>query len=109
MSISAFIVDPEDDFERSFMLPVATEDFYKKYWEPAAEELGLQWTVLFQGGTDVEKEDVPIILEEISLLKEWVSSKMGGDAKEHMQRRLELLEAELPGAFRRGNAVVYIG
>ncbi|MDQ0110744.1 hypothetical protein [Paenibacillus harenae] len=109
MSISAFIIDPEDEFERSFMLPVATEAFYKMYWEPAAEELGLQWTALFQGGTDVESEDVPSILKEISLLKDWVASKMSGDAQEHMLRRLELLERELPGAFRRGGAVVYIG
>ncbi|MCM3628383.1 hypothetical protein M3194_13510 [Paenibacillus glycanilyticus] len=109
MSISAFIVDPEDEFERSFMLPVATESFYKQYWEPAAEELGLEWTALFQGGTDVEQEDVPKILEEIAQLKEWVSSKMSGEAQEHMLRRLNLLEIGLPSAFRRDGTVVYIG
>ncbi|MGO4106436.1 hypothetical protein [Paenibacillus sp. YAF4_2] len=109
MSISAIIIDPEDEFERSFMLPVATEDFFTKYWEPAAEELGLQWTVLFQGGTDVEQEDVPTILAEIALLKDWVTAKMSGDAQEHMLRRLKLLEIGLPAAFRRGGAVVYIG
>ncbi|SFD76938.1 hypothetical protein SAMN05216378_1352 [Paenibacillus catalpae] len=109
MSISAFIIDPEDEFERSFNLPVATEAFYKQYWEPAVEELGLEWAALFQGGTDVEREDVPVILEEISKLKEWVTSKMSGDAAEHMLRRLNLLETELPGAFKRGGAVVYIG
>ncbi|MBD2868896.1 hypothetical protein [Paenibacillus arenilitoris] len=109
MSISAFILDPEDDFERSFMLPIATEAFYKKYWEPAAEELGLQWTALFQGGTDVERDDVPSVLDELSRLKEWVLARMSGDEREHMLRRLELLERELPTAYRRGDAVVYIG
>lgn len=109
MSISAFILDPEDEFERSFMLPVATESFYKQYWEPAAEELGLEWTALFQGGTDVEREDVPKILEEIAMLKNWVASNMTGEAQEHMLRRLNLLELGLPTAFRRGDAVVYIG
>jgi hypothetical protein len=109
MSISAFIVDPEDEFERSFMLPVATEAFYKQYWEPAAEELGLEWTALFQGGTDVEREDIPVILEEISRLKDWVNAKLTGEAQEHMLRRLNLLETGLPHAFRRKGAVVYIG
>ncbi|WP_028610830.1 hypothetical protein [Paenibacillus harenae] len=109
MSISAIIIDPEDEFERSFMLPIATESFYKKYWEPAIEELGLQWTALFQGGTDVEREDVPSVLEEITRLKDWVRSRMDGDEQEHMLRRLDLLESELPKAFRRGAAVVYIG
>ncbi|MBM7564954.1 hypothetical protein [Paenibacillus sacheonensis] len=109
MSISAIIIDPEDEFERSFMLPVATEEFYTKYWGPAAEELGLQWTALFQGGTDVEGEDVPAILKEIAMLKVWAAAKMSGDALEHMLNRLKQLETELPGAFRRGDAVVYIG
>ncbi|NIK71775.1 MULTISPECIES: hypothetical protein [unclassified Paenibacillus] len=109
MSISAFILDPEDEFERAFMLPVATEAFYKQYWEPATEELGLQWTALFQGGTDVEHEDVPAILEELDKLKEWVIAKMDGEAREHMLRRLKLLETGLPSAFRRGDTVVHIG
>ena len=84
MSLSAIIIDPEDEFERTFMLPVATEAFYTKYWEPAAKELGLQWTVLFQGGTDVEREDIPAILEEISLLKDWAAAKLNGDDLEHI-------------------------
>ncbi|MFC5650334.1 hypothetical protein ACFPYJ_14585 [Paenibacillus solisilvae] len=109
MSISAIIIDPENEFERYFMLPIATEAFYKKYWEPAVEELGLQWIALFQDGTDVEREDAPAVLEEISRLKDWVRSKISGDAQEHMLSRLELLESELPNAFRRGGAVVYIG
>ncbi|WP_419875349.1 hypothetical protein [Candidatus Pristimantibacillus sp. PTI5] len=109
MSISAIIIDPEDEFERSFMLPIATEAFYKKYWEPAVEELGLQWAALFQGGTDVEKEDAPEVLEEIAKLKDWVQANMSGDNQEHMLHRLELLESKLPSAYRRGGAVVYIG
>ncbi|WJH33616.1 hypothetical protein N6H14_26915 [Paenibacillus sp. CC-CFT747] len=55
MSISAIIIDPEDEFESSFMLPVATESFYTKYWLPAVDELNLQWAALFQDGTDVER------------------------------------------------------
>lgn len=109
MSISAIIVDPEDDFERSFMLPVATESFFQKYWLPAVEELKLEWAELFQDGTDVRREDIPAILDEVTRLKEWARSKMDGDDREHMLRRLELLEEELPKAYRRDDAVVYIG
>ncbi|MEC0176773.1 MULTISPECIES: hypothetical protein [Paenibacillus] len=109
MSISAIIVDPEDEFERSFMLPVATESFFQKYWVPAVEELNLQWAALFQDGTDVESEDIPAVLDEVSQLKEWARSHMHGDDLDHMLRRLELLETELPKAYRRSGAVVYIG
>lgn len=109
MSISAIILDPEDDFERSFMLPVATESFYLKYWAPAVEELNLQWAALFQDGTDVEQEDIPAILDEVSRLKDWARAKMQGEDLQHMLRRLELLEEELPKAYKRGGAIVYIG
>ncbi|WNQ14066.1 hypothetical protein MJA45_13920 [Paenibacillus aurantius] len=109
MSISAIIIDPEDEFESSFMLPVATESFYSKYWLPAVEELNLQWAALFQDGTDVESEDIPAVLEEVARLKEWAHTRMDGEDREHMLRRLELLETELPKAYRRGGAVVYIG
>ena len=110
MSISAIIIDPEDEFEHSFMLPIATESFYAKYWIPAVKELNLQWAALFQEGTDVEREDIPAVLEEVSRLKDWARKHMNGDDREHMLRRLELLETELPKACsRRVGAVVYIG
>lgn len=109
MSVSAMIIDPEDDFERSFMLPIATESFYEKYWLPAVEELGLAWIAQFRSGTDVEQEDMPHVLEEIARLKDWVRAKLGGEPGAHMLSRLELLERELPGAYRRGGAIVYIG
>ncbi|GIO69913.1 hypothetical protein [Paenibacillus cookii] len=109
MSIAVFIVDPVDDFERSFTIPVATESFYRQYWAPAIADLDLQWLALFENGVDVEQEDVPAVLGEVSRLKEWARANMHGDDLEHMLRRLELLEAELPKAYRRGGAVVYIG
>lgn len=71
MSIAVFIVDPVDDFERSFTIPVATESFYRQYWVPAIADLDLQWLALFENGVDVEQEDIPAVLGEVSRLKEW--------------------------------------
>ncbi|MDR9855849.1 hypothetical protein RJP21_19730 [Paenibacillus sp. VCA1] len=109
MSVGVFIVDPVDDFERSFTIPVATESFYRKYWVPAIRELNLQWIALFENGVDLEQEDLPAVLGEVSRLKEWAQANMRGDDLEHMLQRLELLETELPKAYRRSGTVVYIG
>lgn len=48
MAISVMILDPQNDFEKHFFLPVATESFFKECWIPAIQSLGLRWVDLFQ-------------------------------------------------------------
>ncbi|MEF3303584.1 hypothetical protein [Paenibacillus sp. GYB003] len=109
MSISAFIPEPADDFERKYSVPVAAESFFAECWEPAAEALGLRWVPLFSTGVDVMKEDLPAVLDELARLKQWALSRGGGERMEKLASRIELLETELPKALRRDGAVVYIG
>ncbi|WP_409340629.1 hypothetical protein [Paenibacillus sp. MBLB4367] len=109
MSISAFIPDPVDGFEKQFHVPVAAEAFFAECWEPAAEALGLQWVPLFSTGIDVMKEDLPAVLDELARLKEWALSQTGGERMEKLASRVQLLQTELPKALQRDGAVVYIG
>ena len=108
MSVSAFIPDPVNKEELGFNVPVASEAFFKSYWEPAAEELGLQWVPIFSTGIDVSLEDLPDVLDELNRLKQW-ASRRGGVEMEQMLSRLDLLITQLPQAYRREGAVVYIG
>ncbi|TMV49096.1 hypothetical protein FE783_15630 [Paenibacillus mesophilus] len=109
MSISAFIPEPVDDFERRYNVPVAAEAFFAECWEPAAEALGLQWVPLFSTGIDVMKEDLPAVLGELARLKQWALSQDGGERMAKLVSRIELLQTELPKALQREGAVVYIG
>ncbi|MEF3313715.1 hypothetical protein PV433_33020 [Paenibacillus sp. GYB004] len=109
MSISAFVPDPVNGFERQFHIPVAAEAFFAEYWEPAAEQLGLQWVPLFSTGIDITKEDLPAVLDELARLKEWALNQPGGERIAKLASRIELLQAELPKALERDGAVVYIG
>lgn len=109
MSISAFIPDPVNDFERQYNVPVAAEAFFAECWEPAAEQLGLQWVPLFSTGVDVMKEDLPAVLDELARLKKWALSQADGERMEKLASRIELLQTELPKALHRDGAVVYIG
>lgn len=109
MSISAFVPDPVNGFERQFHIPVAAEAFFAEYWEPAAEQLGLQWVPLFSTGINITKEDLPAVLDELARLKEWASNQSGGERIAKLASRIELLQAELPKALERDGAVVYIG
>ncbi|MDF2713501.1 MAG: hypothetical protein K0R28_426 [Paenibacillus sp.] len=109
MSISAFIPEPADEFERRYNVPVAAESFFAECWEPAVQALGLRWVPLFSTGVDVMKEDLPAVLDELARLKQWALSRGGGERMEKLSSRIELLETELPKALRRDGAVVHIG
>ncbi|WP_274650919.1 hypothetical protein [Paenibacillus humicola] len=109
MAISAFIPEPENEFEQLFSVPVATEAFFQACWEPAVEPLGLQWVPGFASGIDVTKDDLPAVLAELEKLKLWAETELSGDRRDKMLERLERLAAELPHAFRREGAVVFIG
>lgn len=109
MTISAFILDPQNDYERSFFIPVATEAFFKKCWLPAIQSLGLRWTNLFHTGVDVKKEDVAYIIEELVFIKEWAAKNLNEEQKDKIVERIEGLQDKLPQAFQRKGAVVFIG
>ncbi|TNJ67739.1 hypothetical protein FE784_03010 [Paenibacillus hemerocallicola] len=109
MSISAFIPDPTNDFERQYNVPVAAEAFFAECWEPAAEALGLKWVPLFSTGIDVMREDLPAVLDELARLKQWALSQGGEERTAKLASRIELLLTELPKALQRDGVVVYIG
>ncbi|MFC0331196.1 hypothetical protein ACFOLF_22515 [Paenibacillus sepulcri] len=109
MSISAFIPEPENEFERFFNVPVATEAFFQECWEPAVKALGLQWVPVFSSGIDITKEDLPAVLDELERLKQWAEQELSGERRGQILVRIERLAAELPKALERDGAVVFIG
>ncbi|MFC9706628.1 hypothetical protein ACFTRD_00550 [Paenibacillus sp. NPDC056933] len=109
MSISAVILEPQNHFEKSFFVAVATEAFFKECWQPAVESLELKWIDLFSTGVDLEEEDVPIIVEELLLIKEWAAKNLKDEQKDKIVKRIEGLRDKLPLAFQRQDAIVFIG
>lgn len=109
MSVCAFILNPQNDFERNYFIPIATESFFKECWMPAIESLCLRWTVLFSTGIDVEEGDVPNIMNELLLIKEWAHKNLGEEQRIKILERIEGLQEELPKAFQRREAIVFIG
>ncbi|MCW3795308.1 hypothetical protein OM416_27250 [Paenibacillus sp. LS1] len=109
MSISAVILEPQNDFEKSFFVPIATESFFKDCWEPAVEVLDLRWIDLFSTGVDIEGEDVPMIIEELLLVKEWAVKNLEDEQRDRIVERIDGLREKLPLAFQRQDAIVFIG
>lgn len=110
MSVAAFILEAQNDFEKSFYIPVATESFFYAYWVPGIEALNLRWLMCIQPGLDVTIDNLPIIFAELVQLKNWAEVNLIGDVKDHFFTRAHLLEKKLPAAFRqRKDAVAFIG
>jgi hypothetical protein len=52
-------------------LPVATEGAYATYWLTAAKALGCVWLPLYQTGAPVALEDLPAVLAEFELVRDY--------------------------------------
>ncbi len=110
MSISVMILDAKDEFEEKFFIPIATESFFQECWEPAIEELGLKWTKVFPVGIDLVEEDFPLIIDELSKIKDWAKNNLTENKQRKIFERIELIESEVPHAFtHRDGIVVFIG
>ncbi|CAH1203865.1 hypothetical protein PAECIP111893_02095 [Paenibacillus plantiphilus] len=109
MAVSAIILEPQNEFEQHFSIPVATQNFFERFWIPAIESINTEWIAGIRYGIDVTKEDAVFLIHELSLLKDWVRINLQGDVQEKILSRIDLFETTLPTAFQRGDAVVFIG
>ena len=109
MSISAFILDPVDEIEKSLSISIATEEFFSRVWNLGCQELKLDWIPIFSTGVDVIKEDLASIKIELKKLKGWAEDNLSQEDFEKINLRINELEAKLPKMFKRSNAIVFIG
>ena len=76
------------------IVPVATQEVFKRYWLPGSESLGLKWVPLFETGIPLAKEEVPDVLRELRALDDWTRLHAPETAAV-IGARLERLIAEL--------------
>ncbi|WP_418027063.1 hypothetical protein [Paenibacillus sp. JJ1722] len=109
MAVSAIILEPQNEFEQHFSIPVATHNFFEKYWIPAIESINTEWLVGIRYGIDVTKEDSIHLIRELGFLKDWAQRNLQDNVQEQILLRIDLLETKLPTAFQREDSVVFIG
>ena len=88
MSVS-FIISDE---KAPIYVPVATENFYNKYWLPKAVGEELYYLSQLGTGVPVNRENVEDIIEELNILADKVMSdeNVGDEKKELWLDRLNL-------------------
>lgn len=110
LTIAAMIMEPKH--KESFYVPVSTEAFFKRCWEPGIKDLKLDLISLFPDpGVDVDKNHLPKLLSELQLLKEWAETErhLNKIDSEHLINRINILYEKMNEAFRDENVVIYIG
>jgi hypothetical protein len=88
MSVCLFFVNPSNSYERSFNIPIATEDVYRRLWVPKATKLETKLILRFGLGIEIGEEDVPKILSELSLLNADVQQDTQMEARAHVAQRI---------------------
>ncbi|MBM7689212.1 hypothetical protein BCR24_03735 [Enterococcus ureilyticus] len=110
MSIGIIIDEPKNEEEQLFFIPVATEESFTNYWLKASNELQLSWVPIFETGIVIEKEDTPVVLKEIKLVKEWIEKNVENvDTKIDLQKRINYILETLPKAFENEDIKLYVG
>jgi hypothetical protein len=112
MSVSLLIEYPDAN-NSSRMIPISTEDFFKTYWLPLAKSLELPWVQMFETGVIITLEDLPVVLNELKLMKEFVLHEpypnITQGVLDHIVGRINLLVSELNSTKNSDNLSIYIG
>lgn len=83
MSVSLMISNPINENEEYFHLPISTERVFEDHWMPIITELDLKWVRCFQGGIELEKEDIEEVLKELKKMQNWIIAYRNNDRGKH--------------------------
>lgn len=84
MSVLAFISTPQNEYEKSFAVPVATERIFCDCWVPTINALNLKWVTLFSSGIEITEEDLNQVIPELLKVKIWAQHNLSGGYKLHI-------------------------
>ena len=90
----------------SRLVPIATEEAYRRQWVEPAVTQGLRWLPLFQTGHHVDVSDLPEVMHEFLAMRQHFISVGAPD----LSARAQAAEAALAKALTHpGSIEVFIG
>ncbi|RYY76640.1 MAG: hypothetical protein EOO52_03805 [Gammaproteobacteria bacterium] len=109
MSIIAIVLDPKNEEQAAFSVPVSTERNFEENWLPLIKKLDLEWLPLFQTGVDIESDDLIAISEELSKLLALAEKDLSPSIYKDLARRVNELIKGLEKIFIEKSVTVFIG
>lgn len=100
MSVGLFKLNkdlPDRDEQFILSLMVASESYYKKYWEKIVQECDIQ---LFREYGEFCESDREQVMNELQRINDWVDKNVTDpEDREYMTRRMAYLLERMPKAF----------
>ena len=90
-------------------VPIATEEVFHEDWQPACAALHLQWIPLFHTGLPLKQADISVVIEELGLLKQWLSCRQETGVPQAVIMRIDQLMQALQNVHGDAQVAVYIG
>jgi len=91
---------------------VAAEEIFETYWVPICNLLGLRWIRQFQYGLEVKRTDLEQILNELVILKQFLSKEpkpnLPNGIAAHILERVNLIISALEGIRHNPQVDAYI-
>ncbi len=90
------IQDETERLRRAHYTPVATAEYFRLFWTPGVEALGLKYVPQFDDpGISLAQEDLPIVLAELARLKTWMETTFPNGEDGGMIERVETVARKL--------------
>ncbi|RKH02103.1 hypothetical protein [Corallococcus carmarthensis] len=75
MSICILMKQRPESATSEELIPLASEEVFRRYWVPGCVALGLRWVPLFRTGVPLQKEDLGPVLTELRALRQWMEEQ----------------------------------
>jgi hypothetical protein len=75
------------------LVPVATQEIFRRCWLPGARKLGLDWVEQMETGFDVTAANRDALVAQLAKLRAWMIGELGAEAYEI--ERLDRLDEAL--------------
>ena len=109
MSISILVKELPEGDAKAELIPLATEEAFRRYWVPGCDALGLRWVPLFQTGVPLQREDLAQVLTELRALREWMGSSPSDEGTAAVCSRLDAAFLALERVAAVPEADIFIG
>ena len=109
MSLDSYILKQKNESQEKLYTPIMSKKFFEECVIPAIEAENLIWLRGLSVGIDVNKENLEIVLNELSRLKKWGKNNLSKEEYAYLNERISRLEAMLDKAFQLEEVTVFIG
>lgn len=88
---------------------LSSTTFFREYWAPACDTLGLGWVSLFSVGIMLKSEEYQCVLEELEIVRGYFEEVLSDEDLQYTLPRIDYLVRVLNDPTYKADYFVYVG